>query len=62
MLGELDGVSKEVVQNLTQSAGIAAQVGGDVGFKQGQQFNPIGVSLLGEQPHGSFDNLAQVEV
>ena len=60
--GEFDGVADEVVDDLAQAAGVAAQFERDFGADEGGELEALAVGLGGEEVHGAVDDLAQVEV
>ena len=52
-LGELDCVACQIEQNLPQAAGIAAQLGGQIGRRFDDKFNVFSLGLRGQQ-HADF--------
>ena len=60
--GELDRVADEIVEDLAQSSGIAAQMHRHFWPDESGQLKPLAVGLRGEQVHRVVDDFAQFKV
>jgi hypothetical protein len=62
MVGEFDGIDDEVGDDLTEAAGVAAELGGDIGIDEEHEFDVFFFGAVGEEFDGAFGGGEQIEV